>query len=131
MPLRKLVLCWEQHYYRRDREVGRHAGRWIGCAVCGQPVGALVHVTAFAGMEGQPTGSGEARQQAEAAELAAKLLESRPSFDSGRPSGRPRFTGADVSSIAAAAHRNLVFIKNRRLFGHKATLVLRIPAGPI
>lgn len=53
----------------------------IACAVCGQPAGAVVHVLAFAGMENADTEAEEARQQAEAAELTARLVEARPSID--------------------------------------------------
>ncbi len=60
---------------------GRNTGRLIGCAVCGQPVGAVVHVMAFPGMEAAARDAEEARQQAEAAELTARLLEPRPSID--------------------------------------------------
>ena len=60
---------------------GRHTGRWIGCAVCGQPVGAGVHILAFAGMEAANREAEEVRQQAEAAELTARMLEPRPSID--------------------------------------------------
>jgi hypothetical protein len=60
---------------------GRRTGKWIGCAVCGQPAGAGVHVLAFAGMETADRDAEEARQQAEAAELTATLIEPRPSID--------------------------------------------------
>lgn len=60
---------------------GRRTRRWIGCAVCGQPIGAVVHVLAFAGMEAADREAEEVRQQAEAAELTATLIEPRPSID--------------------------------------------------
>ena len=60
---------------------GRNTGRRIGCAICGQPVGAVVHAMAFPGMEAAAHKAEEARQQAEAAELPAKPLEPRPSID--------------------------------------------------
>jgi hypothetical protein len=60
---------------------GRNTVRRTGCAVCGRPVGAVVHVMAFPGMEAADQGAEEARQQAQAAELTARLLEPRPSID--------------------------------------------------
>lgn len=57
---------------------GQHTGRWIGCAVCGQPIGATIHILALAGMETSDREGKEARQQVEAAELTARLIEPRP-----------------------------------------------------
>jgi hypothetical protein len=60
---------------------GRNTGRRIRCSVCGQPVGAVVHVRALPGIEAAASKGEEARLSAEAAELRARLLEPRPSID--------------------------------------------------
>ena len=60
---------------------GRHTGRRIGCAVCGQPIGDVVHVLTCAGMENADCEATEARQEQEATELTARLLEARPNID--------------------------------------------------
>jgi len=65
------------HAFKR----GRSTGKWIGCVVCGQSVGAVVHILALAGMEAAEREAEEVRQQAEAAELTARLLEPRPRID--------------------------------------------------
>ena len=60
---------------------GRRTGKWIACAVCGQPAGNVAHVLALAGMENADREATEARQAQEAAELTARLVEARPSID--------------------------------------------------
>jgi hypothetical protein len=60
---------------------GRNTGRRIGCAVCSQPAGAVVHLMAFPGMEAADREAEEDRHQAEATALAARLLEPRPRID--------------------------------------------------
>jgi len=65
----------EPHAYRRPARGGQ------SCEVCGQLPGASVHILAFAGMEAADREAEEARQQAEAAELTARLLEPMGSID--------------------------------------------------